>query len=843
MRLRVSSALAICAFFVCLSASSLAATAQCTLSHTNQTITICTPSNGATVQTTFHVNAGATDTSSIQYIQLWINSQLFLTQKSSVFDATVTLPAGNNTRFVLQAKDAAGTIFKTVYSINVVAGTPLSISPLNPTVNEGDSLQFTATAAATWSSTCGNIDTSGNFTAPFSQPSCKVTATATDGSGQTATTNVTVSTPITITPANTDTVVGATQQFNANSDVTWSASCGSIDNTGLFTAPSSPATCTITATASSGSPYTATATDNVTPNNPPPSGMNYTTWKNDNLRDGLQPRETVLTPSNVNSSTFGQIFSFPVDGNVWGQPLFMGGLTINSATHNVLYVTTANDTVYALDGDTGTQLWKNNLLPSGETYVSGGVIHSTIGKVGITGTPVMDPNSNTLYVVTYSQDSTPNYYHRLHALSLIDGSEKFGGPVLIASTGFSSKQQLQRPGLLLANGNIYIAFGSQGDHAPWHGWIFSYDAGSLNQLNVWNSTVEADAGGIWMAGQGLAADSSGNLFFATGNGDWNGSTQLGQSVLKLDPTLAVLDYFTPFDHVKESSGDKDLGSGGVLLVPTLSGSNPHIAVSCSKLNSIYVINRDNLGQIGSSGDDALQRVDGQLGGTTGTQTGDKCFSTPTFWNNNLYFIGNNDSLKQFTLDPSSGLMSTTPVHKDTFAYLFPGGQPVISSNGNNNAIVWAVDYKTATLRAYDATNVSNVLYVSPSLGSGIKWAVPTVINGHVYVGVQNKVVAMGPIQGQTGGCSPPPSPGAIICTPANGSTNSSPLTVQGAGTPASGSLARLELWIDGKKVNNFYSNTLKASVSLATGTHTVTIVEVDSTGGNLKSPKISVNIQ
>ncbi len=841
MRLRVSSALAICALFVCLSARSLAATAQCTLSHTNQTVTICTPSNGATVPTTFHVNAGTTDTSSIQYIQLWINSQLFLTQKSSVFDATVTLPAGNNTRFVVQAKDAAGVIFKTVYSINVVAGTPFSISPLNPTVQEGGTLQFSASASATWSATCGTIDSSGNFTAPFSQPSCQVTGTATDGSGQSGTTNVGISTPISISPSTANTVAGSTQPFTANADVTWGASCGTIDNTGLFTAPSSPQTCTITATASSGMPYTATATDNVTANNPPPSGLNYTTWKNDNLRDGMQPNETVLTPSNVNSSTFGQLYSDAVDGYVWAQPLYMSGLTVNGATHNVLYVATANDSVYAFDADTGAQLWKNNLLPSGETYVNGGTIHSTIGKVGITGTPVIDPNSNTLYVVTYSQNSTPNYFHRLHALDLFTGGEKFGGPVLMAATEFNSQQQLQRPGLLLANGNVYIAFGSQGDFAPWHGWIFSYDAGSLNQVNVWNDTVEADAGGIWMGGQGLAADASGDLMFATGNGDWNGTTQLGQSALKLDPNLAVLDYFTPYNHVSESNGDKDLGSGGLLLVPDLSGSVPHIAISCSKLNSIYVINRDNMGQIGSSGDDSLQRVDGQVGGTTGTQSGDKCFSTPAFWNNNLYFIGNNDVIKQFTVDPSSGLISTTPTSKGSFAFLFPGAQPVVSSNGNNNGIVWAVDYKTGTLHAYDARNVSNALYTSASLGGGIKWAVPTVANGQVFVGLQNKVVVMGLLP--SGTCAPPSSPGAIVCSPSNGSKASSPLNVSGAGTPANGTLARLELWIDGKKIGNYYSSTFQTTVTLTSGSHGVTVVEVDSTGASLKSTKNSVTIQ
>jgi hypothetical protein len=268
---------------------------------------------------------------------------------------------------------------------------------------------------------------------------------------------------------------------------------------------------------------------------------------------------------------------------------------------------------------------------------------------------------------------------------------------------------------------------------------------------------------------------------------------------------------------------------------------PHIAISCSKLNSIYVINRDNMGQIGSSGDDSLQRVDGQLGGTSGTQSNDKCFSTPAVWNNNLYFVGNNDVIKQFTINPNTGFISTTPVSQGTFEFQFPGAQPVVSSNGNSNAIAWAMDYKTGTLHAYDATNLSKQLYASASLGGGVKWSVPTVANGKVYVGTQTKLVVLGLLP--SGGCNPPGSPGAIVCSPSNGSTASSPLSISGAGTPANGSLARLELWIDGSKIGNYYSSTFQATVNLSSGSHGITVVEVDSTGGTLKSTKTYVTIQ
>ena len=446
----------------------------------------------------------------------------------------------------------------------------------------------------------------------------------------------------------------------------------------------------------------------------------------------------------MNSSSFGQIFSTALDARVWAQPLYMIGLTIGGAKHNVVFVATANDSVYAVDGDKGTVLWKKSLLGSGEKAPSSKTLHSSVQPIiGITGTPVIDPSTGTLYAVTDSETASSTFAHRLHAISVTTGAEKFGGPVVINTGSWDSSQHLQRPGLLLANGNVYIAFSSNEDVEPYHGWVFAYNASTLNLVTAWNATAGAKAGGIWMGGSGIPADNSGHLFFTTGNGDWNGSTALGQSAVELNGTLAVLDYFTPVNHKTESTDDKDLGSGGVLLLPTLAGAHPHEAVLCSKLNTVYVIDRDNMGQIGSTSDDVVQHVDGQLGGTSGVQNGDKCFSTPAYWNNNLYFIGNNDVIKQFTLNPSTGLISTTPVHKGSFAFQFPGGQPVVSSNGNSNAIVWSIDWKSGTLRAFNATDVSKTLYTSGSLGTGIKFTVPTVINGHVYVGLGNKVVGMG----------------------------------------------------------------------------------------------------
>ncbi|HEY3929687.1 MAG TPA: Ig-like domain-containing protein [Candidatus Koribacter sp.] len=806
------------------------AQATCRLSATNRTVTICTPSTGTTVSTTFHVNAGTTDSSSIQYIELYVANVRYVIQHTNYLDATVTVPAGSNQNLTVQAHDAGGVTFKATIHVNISAAAPYSISPANPTVSEGATQQFTGSSASTWSASCGSITSGGLFTAPLAQESCTVTGTATNGSGS-ASTSVKITSPITITPSSATTQVGKTQQFTANQAVTWSASCGSIDTNGLYTAPSSAETCTITATASSGSAYTATATDTATSSTG--NALNYTTWKYDNSRDGLNSKETILTPTTV-SNNFGQLFTAAVDGKIWTQPLYISNVTVGGVKHNLLFVGTANDSMYALDADTGKQVWKKSLLPSGETYATGDTIHSSVlPYVGVTGTPVIDPNTNTIYAAAESVTSGGTYYHRLHALDITTGAEKFGGPVTVTATGFDPKMQLQRPALLLANGNVYISYGSNDDHLPYHGWMFAYDAGSLAQVSVWNTTTEADAGAIWMGGAGPAADSNGNIYVSTANGDWDGSQQFGQSIVKLSPTLGILDYFTPINHVTETNNDKDLGSGGVTLLDS-TGTNPHELINCSKLDVIYMLSRDHMGELGSSSDNVVQQVTGQLGGTTGIQVGDKCFTTAAYWNNNLYFGGNNDAIKQFSFSQSTGLMSTTPTHKDTHTLAFPGGQPVVSSNGNSNAIVWAIDFGTKTLRAYDATNVSNVLYVSSSLGTAVKWGVPTVINGKVYVGVNQKLFAFG-LTSSGSSCTPPSSPGVNLCAPSAGGTYSSPVAVKAGGTPSNGTLNRMELWLDGKKVNNYYSNQINTTVTASSGSHYVTVQVIDSAGTVLKS--------
>jgi hypothetical protein len=250
-----------------------------------------------------------------------------------------------------------------------------------------------------------------------------------------------------------------------------------------------------------------------------------------------------------------------------------------------------------------------------------------------------------------------------------------------------------------------------------------------------------------MSGSGPAADSAGNIYVITSNGSWNGNWDLSDSFVKLSPNLTVLDFFTPYNQAQLSANDQDVGSGGILLVPDQSGAFPHEVIGCGKIPAIYVVNRDNMGRMNSGNNNQIiQEVDNQVGGATGKQAPDRCFTTPAYWQQTLYFSGNNDVLKAFSLNPTTGLMSTTPTSKGAYVFSFPGGQPVVSSNGGSNGVVWVMEYlPTVALHAYDAKNLANELYRSPSIGPGAKFVVPTVVNSKVYVGTANRLVVFGPI--------------------------------------------------------------------------------------------------
>jgi hypothetical protein len=307
---------------------------------------------------------------------------------------------------------------------------------------------------------------------------------------------------------------------------------------------------------------------------------------------------------------------------------------------------------------------------------------------------------------------------------------------------------MQRAALLLANRHVYVAYGGIADRLPYQGFVFSFNAATLTQDAVFSDEPNSDStggSGIWMSAAAPAVDADGNIYVTSGNGFSDGVANFGQSVIKLSPTLSVLDYFTPFDNVAQSTIDADLGSGGVLVVPDqASGPFLHELIVCGKPTPIYVLNRDQLGRIGTSSDNIIQRLDGQLAQTGSFRdSGHACFSTPSIWNQNVYFVANHGVIKMFALNPNTGLLSASPASQGTTTYSWPGAYPAISANGNSNGIVWAYEPSTGTLRATDAGNLGNELFVG-AVYANSKWSVPTVVNGHVYIGTQNKIFAFAP---------------------------------------------------------------------------------------------------
>lgn len=472
------------------------------------------------------------------------------------------------------------------------------------------------------------------------------------------------------------------------------------------------------------------------------SVVNYTIRKNGTNGMGLQSNEFVLTPASVSSGKFGQLWSIGLDNPIWGQPLYMNGISVGGKIRNVVYVTTSNDSVYAFDADTGTLMWKRSFLSTGVTSVSG--TNTKISTpTGILSTPVIDPVKQALFVVAETSENNATYFpHRLHALSLATGSDLTTAE-LINDSDLQPLMKFQRPGLLLANGMVYVGFGSIEDRAPYHGLLFAFDENTLEQKAVWNVTPTGSEGGLWMSGSSPEADSAGNIYVSTANGS-AGSNNFGESIVKLSPSLQELDYFTPYNFSTYNASDLDLGSGSLILAPDQNGPYPHIIIACGKPTPIYVINRDAFGGRGTTSDNIIQRLDHQIGGTGSVRdSGQPCYNSPAMWQENVYFAGNYDVLKMFVLNPSTGMLSATPVSKGTFTYNWPGSDPVISSNGNTNGIVWTIDLLTGTLRANDATDVSKSLYVSPNIGSPTRWVPPTVVNGHVYVTASGKIFAYG----------------------------------------------------------------------------------------------------
>jgi len=497
------------------------------------------------------------------------------------------------------------------------------------------------------------------------------------------------------------------------------------------------------------------------------------TSRNDTSRTGQNIVETALTPANVNTSQFGKVLSLPVDGYVYAQPLFASGVRLADGTrHDVVYAATENDSVYAFDPDAkGKLLWKKSFLAPGVTAIPAADTVDPFDLqplIGITGTPVIDPTSATLYVVAAtkeppSQMTGPSYVQRLHAIDITTGDERAGSPTLITASAATSSAttvtfdpfaHLQRPALLLANGIVYVALGSHGDVDPYHGWIVGYDAHTLAKVASFCTTPDAMEGSFWQSGDGLAADDQGNVYGETANGTFDGVTDFGDSALKLSPALALLDWFSPYNQAELTLNDLDFGSAGPLLLPDQTGVHPHLAIASGKPGLLYVLDRDGLGH-------ARPTDDGQIVQTVpvdpntsvmGQELG--IFTTPAYWNGNVYVAPVNGSLTQYTV--SGGLLSAVPVNQSPRTFSFPPPHVSISANGATDGVAWIIQgdgsypVNPAVLRAYKASDVTVELYGSDlapagrdTAGAAVKFTTPTIANGRVYVPTQTEISVYG----------------------------------------------------------------------------------------------------
>jgi hypothetical protein len=560
-----------------------------------------------------------------------------------------------------------------------------------------------------------------------------------------------------------------------------------------FTAPGTAGTYTITATSITNPAQSNTVALGVT------DLAGVFTYRNDGARDAVNAQEYALTAAgsggtggSVGTATFGKLFSCIADGAVYAQPLWAANLTINGAVHNVVFVASAHDSLYAFDADANpcVQLWSVSLIDtahganSGEVTVPSGTTGHLVGvgygditpEVGVIGTPVIDSSSGTLYVVSKSMDPTgTNFYQRLHAIDVTTGSEKAHSPVLIqgtypgtgdktTTTTFSARQENQRAGLALINGTVYVAWAAHEDASPYYGWLMGYTYGSsgFTQASVLNVTPNVQYGGIWMGGGAPSVDANGHLYVITGNGGFDATSSsapnndYGDSLLQLsvapNPTtpsaaFTVSQYFTPEDQASDDSGDQDFGAGGaaVLANVTSGAGTVGVVVGGGKDGSLYILNQAVLGGFNSSDATAWQKI----------TTGYHIFSTVSMWNDTIYLGPFNGPLTSYALQTT-----TTPSRfvqqaqaTDPAIFGFPGPSPAISATGTTNGVVWALDnsqYCTnqsqscgpAVLHAYDATSLAELWNSSmaaggaDTAGNAVKFTVPAIANGKVYIGTR-----------------------------------------------------------------------------------------------------------
>ena len=690
----------------------------------------------------------------------------------------------------------------------------VTVTPNSAQPYQGESVQFNATVqnasnpAVNWqvnqttggSPMVGMIDSTGSYTAPTlvpNPPTVVVSAVLQSDSTKTGSSSVTILSissiqSLALSPRLSSVTTSQRLQLKMlpdavrNTDVNWavdglsngSSSVGTISTSGV---PSnsveyipSPAAGShlITAILKENPGALGSATVEVT------DFPGTLTWRNDNARGGINSHELLLAPAMVSSPAFRKLFPCPADGPLDGyayaQPLYVPNLTISGiGTQNVVLVATEMDSVYAFDADANPckQLWKTSLVPPGsqavETPVLGATSADIVPFVGITGTPVIGGSAPTLYVVAATQipAHNPTYSQQLYALDLTTVPPPVQAPgVEITSppgqaSVFFPSHENQRPALLLDNGTVYIAFGSNGVPGDYHGWLFAYDSSTLQQTGVFNVTPNAIQGGIWQSGGGPSADLNHNVFIATGDGPFDanrGGMSYSDSYLRFGPAAGlsqVADYFTPCDQATLQTAGLDVGASAPVLVQNIP-SQPNLLIGGSKGGSLYVMNPDNMGKFDSNcSSDSPPRVQSiSLG------AGSTILSTPLFWNNSVFIAPGDGNLLSFPM--SGGILASSPsTSQSPEKTLGPqGATPVISSNGTNNAILWLVDSSGAVagtpaiLRAYDPNNLSNEIYNSAvnssrdQAGPAVKFTVPTVANGKVYVGTQTELDVYGLLQ-------------------------------------------------------------------------------------------------
>ncbi len=588
---------------------------------------------------------------------------------------------------------------------------------------------------------------------------------------------------ITTQPSNQSVTVGSTATFSVvatgTTPLTYQWQKGTTPITGATAASYTTAATTssdngaqfeVAVTNSVGSITSNAATLTVT--TVAPSATDVLTYHNDIARTGQNLNETILTMSNVTSAKFGKLGLYSVDGLVDAQPLYASSVVVPSnGTHNILIAATEHDSVYAFDADTGATIWHSSMLKSGETTSDNRGCSQVTPEIGVTSTPVIDRTSGAngaVYVVAMSKDSSGNYHQRLHALDLALGAELFNGPTEIqamypgtgdnsngTSVMFDPGQYEDRAGLLLMNGIVYTGWTSHCDIRPYTGWIIAYSKSTLAQTSVLNITPNGNEGAIWMAGAGLAADTSGNIYFLDANGDFDttlnssgfpSNGDYGNAFMKLSTSagLAVADYFEMYNQSSENGSDTDLGSGGAMVLPDLNdgaGHTMHLAVGAGKDSNLYVVNRDSMGKFNPSNNNSIyQELAGALPGGV--------FAMPAYFSNTVYYGSVGNPIQAFTI--TNAKLSTSAAAHTANSFGYPGATPSVSANGASNGIVWAVENSSpAVLHAFDAGTL-NELYNSNQaasgrdhFGNGNKFMVPTIVNGKVFVGTPNGVVVFG----------------------------------------------------------------------------------------------------